>query len=59
MNEVLVKRIKSLAWRGGMVALAAFIAFVAKNLGDFEMNEQITVLLGLVLGELSKFLNSK
>jgi hypothetical protein len=59
MNEVYVKRLKSFAWRLGMMLLAVALDFTAKNLGDFEMSDEITVILGLVLGELSKYLNSK
>jgi hypothetical protein len=59
MNEVFVKRLKSFAWRLGMMLVAVALDFTAKNLADFEMSPEITVILGLVLGEISKALNSK
>jgi hypothetical protein len=59
MNEQLEKRLKSFAWRLGMMLLAVTLDFTAKNLGDFEISDEITVILGLVLGEVSKLLNSR
>ena len=50
-------RFKSFYWRSGMMLVASFIAFLSENLGMFEFSPQITVLVGLVLGEISKFLN--
>lgn len=59
MNDsTLIKRIKSLAWRAGMMGLAAIVAYVADNLGVLELNPVVTTIAGLVFGEISKFLNS-
>ena len=54
----MTNRIKSFCWRLGMVLLAAGIDFVIANITDFNMPAQYTVLLGLVLGEVSKWLNT-
>jgi hypothetical protein len=58
MNAQLSKRLQSFAWRLGMVLLAAAIDYTATNLGIFELDDTTTVVLGLVLGEVSKFLNN-
>jgi hypothetical protein len=58
MNEILVKRIKSFLWRGGMMTLATFLAFAAQNLADLGLPTWLVVSLGLGLGELSKYLNN-
>lgn len=52
-------RFKSFYWRTAMMALAGFVALLADNIGAFEFSPQVTVVLGLIAGELSKYLNSK
>lgn len=47
-------RFKSFYWRTAMMALAGFIALVVENLAGFGLSAQTTVVLGLLLGELSK-----
>ena len=59
MEDVLIKRLKSLCWRAGMMALATFISVIANNLGIFEFSPTVTAVAGLILGEVSKALNSK
>lgn len=59
MSEQAIKRIKSLAWRASMVGLASFIDVVLTSLTDLNLPTYATVLLGLLLGEVSKILNSK
>lgn len=58
MNETLNKRLKSFLWRTGMMVLAATAAFMLDNLGLLGLSPQVTVLLGLMLGEISKWLNT-
>lgn len=55
----LVNRIKSLLWRGGMMAVAAFAAYLAAHLADLMLPAWATVVAGLVLGEVSKYLNTQ
>lgn len=57
-DSVLVKRVKSLLWRGGMMALATFIGFLANSLAELGLPTWAVVSGGLLLGELSKYLNS-
>ena len=54
----MTKRFKSFLWRLGMVIVAVVLDFTAKNLADFELNDSITLVLGLMLGELSKFISN-
>lgn len=59
VNPELIKRLKSFGWRlGGMVAVAA-VAFVADNLALFELPPEVQVVVGLILGEVTKALNNK
>ena len=55
----LSSRVKSLAWRLGMMFIAGGIQFIADNLVSLEISTQATVVLGLILGELSKYLNNR
>lgn len=57
-KEQLVKRLKSLAWRIGMMVAAVAVDFLLQNLGLFGLPTIVTVSLGLVLGEVSKYLNT-
>ena len=58
MNEQLEKRLKSLIWRAAMMAVVAVIDVVLQELTMFNMPDAVTLILGLVLGEISKFLNN-
>lgn len=58
MNFLLSPRLKSFYWRTGMMALASFLAIVADSLNMLELSPQITVVIGLVLGEISKALTN-
>jgi hypothetical protein len=59
MNPILEKRIKSLAWRVGMMTAAFVLATVAENLSMLDLDPGFVMVVGLVLGEVSKYLNSK
>lgn len=56
-NEEALGRVKSLLWRVGMMALALVVDFLIQNLTAFNLSDQVIVILGLVLGEVSKQLN--
>jgi len=58
METQLQKRIKSFLWRGGAVATVAFLAFITKNIGEFDLPDYAVVVVGLVIGEITKYLNS-
>ena len=59
MDSMLVKRIKSLLWRAGMMGLATVIAVILEDIQVLELSPLATTITGLVLGEISKYLNSK
>lgn len=55
----LAKRAKSFVWRlGGMIG-AAVLQFTLDSLGLISLPPQVTVVLGLGLGEATKWLNNK
>ena len=58
-QTILINRTKSLAWRIGMMSLAFVIAFLADNIGLFDLNVEATSIIGLVLGEISKAIDTK
>lgn len=58
-TTILKKRFYSFVWRTSMMVIAAFVAFLLDNLGLLGLSPQVTVLLGLILGEVSKWLNTK
>ena len=57
-KEALVKRAKSFAWRAGMMLAALCVSFLSDSLLDLNLSPQVTVVLGLLLGEISKQLNA-
>lgn len=61
MNEQLIKRLKSLAWRCGVVAATAALAYAAKPevIQSLGLSETVTIFVGLVLSEVTKYLNTK
>lgn len=61
MNPELLKRLKSLAWQTGMVALAAAVAYLAtpETLAGLGLSESVVIFIGLVLSQVSKYLNNK
>ena len=60
-DEQLIKRLKSFLWRTGMMGVAAALAFALDNINMLELSPLGTTLLGLFLGEVSKYVreNSK
>lgn len=60
---IIINRLKSFAWRAGMMLAALAIDFVLQNLGLFDglfdFPPQATIVVGLILGEVSKYLNTQ
>lgn len=52
------KRLKSFLWRGGMVILIAVVDYVGENIGIFDLTPQAVTFIGLIAGEISKWLNT-
>ena len=55
----LKKRGLSLLWRAGMLSVALLVGELVEVLDLFNLPDLARVSLGLVLGEVSKFLNKK
>lgn len=53
----LMKRLKSFIWRLGMAVVAFSVAWTLENLELLDLSPMATVVLTLVLGEISKYLN--
>lgn len=58
-KSVFIKRLQSFLWRTGMMVVSLGLGFLAENLGLLELNPTVVGLLGLVLGEVSKWVNNK
>lgn len=57
MNKKFTNRLKSFLWRLGMMVLAFTANYISTNLAGLELSPVATMIIGLLLGELSKFLN--
>lgn len=58
-KEIITNRFKSFAWRAGMMVLALLLNTITASLSDFNLSPEVVVVLGLVLGEISKAINQK
>lgn len=58
-KQILTARLKSLAWRTGTMVAALMIAFVSDNLALFHLHPIVVMGIGLILGEVTKYLNTK
>ena len=56
-KEILINRIKSLFWRAGMMMVVLAINFILVNLELLNIPSEMIVVIGLILGEISKYLN--
>jgi hypothetical protein len=57
-KDILVARLKSLGWRVGMMVASLLVNWAISALTSWNLSPTITVALGLILGEVSKFLNT-
>ena len=58
-KAIYLNRLKSFAWRTGMMVLALTISFFLENIDLLSLPPEAKIILGLVLGEVSKYLNTK
>lgn len=58
-KQIYINRLKSFAWRTGMMVLALTISFFLENIDLMTLPPAAKIILGLILGEVSKYLNSK
>lgn len=59
MNQKVLKRFKSFAWRLSMMLVVVLADYASQNLTGFGLPAYATIALGLAAGEVSKFLNSE
>lgn len=59
METTFTKRLKSLVWRTAMLAIAFALSQIVEGISTLQLDPSLTVFLGLVLGEISKWLNTK
>ena len=59
MEHQLVKRLKSFAWRLGSVIAIAGLNFVIENIAGLGLPVWSIGIIGLALGEITKYLNRK
>lgn len=52
-------RVKSFVWRLGGMFVAGGISGITTNMAGLELGDTGTVILGLILGEVTKLLNAK
>ena len=57
LRDQLLKRLKSLLWRGAIMAAVIVLDFLIQNATQVGIPDLATVVLGLLLGEVSKLLN--
>ena len=55
----LIKRTKSFLWRLADIVLIAVLNYIAASLKLFDLPAEVVGILGLVLGEITKALNTK
>lgn len=58
-KQIYLNRLRSFAWRTGMMLLALFVSFSLENLELLSLPTDVQIILGLFLGEVSKYLNTK
>jgi len=58
-KQILIKRAQSLVWRSGAMLSVMVVDFAATNIGLLELSPEVVVFAGLVLGEVSKYLNNR
>lgn len=56
---LLSPRFKSFYWRSAMMTLATLLTMFTNTIADLGLSQQTAVVLGLILGEISKHLNNR
>ena len=55
---LLSNRFKSFYWRGGAMLVSGFLSVILESATDLQLSNATIVVLGLVLAEITKFLNT-
>jgi len=56
---LLSNRFKSFYWRSGAMLVVGLINVILESATDLQLNNFTVVVLGLILAEITKFLNTK
>lgn len=56
-EKVLINRFKSFIWRLGGYIATVILAFIAEHLGLLDIPEVLVVIITLVVGEITKYIN--
>ena len=56
-KEILIKRFKSFLWRLLGMIISAFLAWVLDTLQVLNFSPEIVAIVGLIIGEITKYLN--
>lgn len=57
LKQYLIKRVKSLAWRAGVMLAVGLLALIVEAVGKLNISPFLTTLIGLACGEATKWLN--
>lgn len=52
-------RIKSFLWRFGAYVVVSALSFVVANLADLGVNAQLVAVIALIVGEITKWINTE
>ena len=58
-KEQLIKRFKAFLWYMGMMGAVALVDFAMANIGLFNLPPTVVVIIGGILGQVSKWLNTR
>lgn len=56
-KALLTARLWSLLWRAGVMLILTVLAFISQNIGLFSLNPTAVVIIGLVVNEVTKYIN--
>lgn len=59
LAKKLLTRLKSFCWRALMIGAVAALDWILTNLGILNFPATVTLILGGILGEVSKWINNK
>lgn len=59
MNKKFLTRTKSFLWRLGMMIVVALANYVSANLTGYHLSPELTLVVGLIAGEVSKYFNNE
>ena len=58
-NILLSKRFKSFYWRSGAMLVVGLLNVILESASDLQLNNITVIILGLILAEITKLLNTK